>query len=39
MAGKYGSTRRCAMLFRTYPRIPFYEQVHDNYPFHTETGA
>ncbi len=26
------------MLFRTYPRIPFYEQVHDNEPFYTDTG-
>ena len=24
--------------FRTYPRIPFYEQVHDSEPFHTDTG-
>jgi nitrate reductase alpha subunit len=24
--------------FRTYPRIPFYEQVHDDEPFHTDTG-
>ena len=26
------------MIFRTYPRIPFYEQVHDNEPFYTDTG-
>ena len=26
------------MLFRTYPRVPFWEQVHDNMPFHTDTG-
>ena len=25
-------------MFRTYPRIPFYEQVHDNDPFFTDTG-
>ena len=38
MAGKYGPPGGALLLFRTYPRIPFYEQVHDNYPFHTETG-
>jgi nitrate reductase alpha subunit len=26
------------MLFRTYPRIPFWEQVHDSEPFYTDTG-
>ena len=26
------------MNFRTYPRIPFYEQVHDSDPFYTDTG-
>jgi nitrate reductase alpha subunit len=26
------------MLFRTYPRIPFWEQVHESEPFHTDTG-
>jgi hypothetical protein len=26
------------MNFRTYPRIPFYEQIHDDEPFHTDTG-
>jgi len=38
MAGKYGPPGGALMLFRSYPRIPFYEQVHDDYPFHTETG-
>ncbi len=38
MAGKYGPPGGALMLFRSYPRIPFYEQVHDNYPFYTETG-
>jgi nitrate reductase alpha subunit len=38
MAGKYGPPGGALMLFRTYPRIPFYEQVHDNYPFYTDTG-
>ncbi|MFN8006747.1 MAG: molybdopterin-dependent oxidoreductase [Terriglobia bacterium] len=26
------------MLYRTYPRVPFYEQVHDSIPFYTDTG-
>jgi nitrate reductase alpha subunit len=26
------------MLFRTYPRVPFYEQIHDNIPFYTDSG-
>jgi nitrate reductase / nitrite oxidoreductase, alpha subunit len=38
MAGKYGVPGQCLMLFRTYPRIPFYEQVHNDYPFYTDTG-
>lgn len=38
MAGKYGPPGGALMLFRTYPRIPFYEQVHDDEPFHTDTG-
>lgn len=38
MAGKYGPPGGCLMNFRTYPRIPFYEQVHDNEPFFTDTG-
>ena len=38
MAGKYGPPGGALMLFRSYPRLPFYEQVHDNYPFHTDTG-
>ncbi|MBI4027900.1 MAG: molybdopterin-dependent oxidoreductase [Verrucomicrobia bacterium] len=38
MAGKYGVKGAALMLFRTYPRIPFYEQIHDNYPFYTDTG-
>ena len=38
MAGKYGPPGGALMNFRTYPRIPFYEQVHDNEPFHTDTG-
>jgi len=38
MAGKYGPPGGCLMNFRTYPRIPFYEQVHDSWPFYTDTG-
>ena len=38
MAGKYGEPGACLMLFRTYPRIPFWEQVHDSVPFYTDTG-
>jgi len=26
------------VLFRTYPRVPFWEQVHEDEPFHTDTG-
>jgi nitrate reductase alpha subunit len=38
MSGKYGPPGAALMLFRTYPRIPFWEQVHDDEPFHTDTG-
>lgn len=38
MAGKYGEPGAALMLFRTYPRVPFYEQVHDHIPFYTDTG-
>jgi nitrate reductase alpha subunit len=38
MAGKYGPPGGALMLFRTYPRIPFWEQVHDSEPFYTDTG-
>ncbi len=38
LAGKFGVPGQALMLFRTYPRIPFWEQVHDNYPFYTDTG-
>jgi nitrate reductase alpha subunit len=26
------------MLFRTYPRVPFYEQINDSIPFYTDHG-
>ncbi|MCH7576714.1 MAG: molybdopterin-dependent oxidoreductase [Chloroflexi bacterium] len=38
MAGKFGEPGAALMMFRTYPRIPFYEQTHDNVPFFTDTG-
>ncbi|MFQ5875872.1 MAG: molybdopterin-dependent oxidoreductase, partial [Dehalococcoidia bacterium] len=38
MAGKYGEPGAALMMFRTYPRIAFYEQTHDNIPFFTDTG-
>jgi len=38
MAGKHGPPGGCLMNFRTYPRIPFWEQVHDQVPFFTDTG-
>jgi nitrate reductase alpha subunit len=38
MAGKYGPPGGALMLFRTYPRIPFWEQVHDDQPFFTSHG-
>ncbi|MBI2060935.1 MAG: molybdopterin-dependent oxidoreductase [Nitrospirae bacterium] len=38
MAGKYGEPGVALLLFRTYPRIPFWEQIHDSVPFFTPTG-
>ncbi len=38
LKGKYGEPGAALMLFRTYPRIPYWEQIHDNIPFHTDTG-
>jgi nitrate reductase alpha subunit len=38
MAGKYGEPGVALMNFRTYPRIPFFEQVNDSIPFYTDTG-
>ncbi|MCC6189952.1 MAG: molybdopterin-dependent oxidoreductase [Anaerolineales bacterium] len=37
-AGKYGEPGAALMLFRTYPRIPFWEQVRDSIPFYTASG-
>jgi nitrate reductase alpha subunit len=37
--GDYGGEPGAAlMLFRTYPRVPFWEQVHDSVPFYTDCG-
>jgi nitrate reductase alpha subunit len=38
MKGKYGEPGAALMLFRTYPRVPFWEQIHDNIPFYTDHG-
>jgi nitrate reductase alpha subunit len=39
MAGNYGGEPGAAlMLFRTYPRVPFWEQIHDSIPFYTDCG-
>jgi nitrate reductase alpha subunit len=38
MDGKYGEPGSALMLFRTYPRIPFYEQIKESTPFFTPTG-
>ncbi len=38
LAGKYGEPGAALFLFRTYPRIAFYEQVYDSVPFYTATG-
>ena len=36
--GKYGEPGAALALFRTYPRLPFYEQIHEDQPFFTDTG-
>jgi nitrate reductase alpha subunit len=39
LAGDYGGEPGTAlMLFRTYPRVAFYEQIHDSIPFYTDCG-
>jgi nitrate reductase alpha subunit len=39
LAGEYGGEPGAAMMmFRTYPRVPFYEQIHDSIPFYTDSG-
>ena len=37
LAGKYGEPGAALMLFRTYPRIPFHEQITESLPFFTDT--
>ncbi|HUG08229.1 MAG TPA: molybdopterin-dependent oxidoreductase [Acidimicrobiia bacterium] len=38
MSGQYGEPGGALMQYRTYPRIPFWEQVNDSLPFYTDTG-
>ncbi|MFN8557111.1 MAG: molybdopterin-dependent oxidoreductase [Dehalococcoidia bacterium] len=38
MGGKYGVQGGALMMFNTYPRIPFYEQLKNDWPFFTDTG-
>jgi nitrate reductase alpha subunit len=39
LAGEYGGEPGAAlMLFRTYPRVPFVEQIEDGDPFYTDNG-
>jgi len=38
VAGKYGEPGVALMLFRTYPREPFWEQIKESLPFFTPTG-
>jgi nitrate reductase alpha subunit len=39
LKGEYGSQPGSAlMLFRTYPRVAFFEQIHDSVPFYTDNG-
>ncbi len=38
MKGKYGEPGAALLLFRTYPRNPFFEQITDSVPFYTDTG-
>jgi nitrate reductase alpha subunit len=38
MKGKYGEPGAALMLFRTYPRVPFWEQIQENIPFYTDHG-
>jgi len=39
LAGEYGGEPGATlMMFRTYPRVPFWEQIHDSIPFYTDSG-
>ncbi|MCP4224332.1 MAG: molybdopterin-dependent oxidoreductase, partial [Actinomycetia bacterium] len=37
-SGRYGVPGGALMQYRSYPRIPFKEQVEDSLPFYTDTG-
>ncbi|HHT9125998.1 MAG TPA: molybdopterin-dependent oxidoreductase [Candidatus Brocadiia bacterium] len=38
MAGKYGVPGGALLMYRTYPRVPFYEQVTESVPVYTDDG-
>ncbi len=39
IAGEYGGEPGAALLlYRSYPRVPFWEQIHDSLPFYTDCG-
>lgn len=38
ISGRYGEPGACLMLYRSYPRVPFYEQIVEDEPFFTPTG-
>ncbi len=39
IAGDYGGEPGAGLLlYRTYPRVPFWEQIHDSIPFYTDSG-
>jgi nitrate reductase / nitrite oxidoreductase, alpha subunit len=38
LAGKFGPPGGALFNFRTYPRVPFWEQVEESQPFFTDTG-
>lgn len=38
MGGRYGEPGGALMQYRTYPRVPFVEQIRDDLPFYTDTG-
>lgn len=38
LSGKHGEPGVVLMLFRTYPRVPFWECIKDDMPFWTDTG-
>ncbi|MFP4512136.1 MAG: molybdopterin-dependent oxidoreductase [Acidimicrobiales bacterium] len=38
LAGRYGEPGGALFQYRTYPRVPFLEQIRDSLPFYTDTG-